>query len=251
MRRLGYSRLVIALAVCAVLVGAVASLARKANQSIPQLQIANKTRALIIESIADLGTFQVGNKQRRRFSVTVKNGYSQPVVAYAFQQKHSSVGEGTTGGTETNGAAIGWVLPPNGTDLTHFGMPGDGEIVITLVAVLLEDGSGDGDFEPLSRLKENRTGVKLAYQQIIPLLRRTSESKDNPVSDAVIQSLEDEISVTADEKKVYVNLRRGFQEARELILGDLRELRGRGRTLEHRSEISKIKTRVEDILAKL
>src|SRR6185503_19317864 len=159
MRRLGYSRLVIVLAICAVLIGAVASWARKSNHSLPQLQVGNKTRALIIESIADLGTFQVGNKQRRRFTVTVKNGYSQPVVAYAFQQKDDSLGVGTTGGTETNGAAIGWALPPNGTDRTHFGAPGEGEIVITLAAVLLEDGSGDGDFEPLSRLKENRAGV--------------------------------------------------------------------------------------------
>jgi hypothetical protein len=116
---------------------------------------------------------------------------------------------------------------------------------------LLEDGSGDGDFEPLSRLKENRAGVKLAYQQIIPLLRRTSESNENPVSDAVIESLENEISVTADDQKIYINLRGGFQEAKNLILRDLRELPGRGRALEHRAEVSKIKARVEDVLAKL
>ncbi len=250
MRRLGYSRLVIGLAVCAVLIGAVVSWARKANHNIPQLQVGNKTRALLIESITDLGTFQIGNKQRRRLRVTVKNGYSQPVVAYAFQENHKLVGEGTTAGIETNGAVIGWVLPPNGTDPTHFALPVEGEIVITLAAVLLHDGSGDGDFEPLSRLKENRAGVKIAYQQIMPLLRRTLESNENPVSDTVLESLENEISVTADDQKIYINLRGGFNEAKDLILRDLRELRGRVHAIEHRSEVSKIKARVEDLLVK-
>ena len=250
MRRLGYSRLVIGLVVCAVLIGAVASWARKANHDIPQLQVGNKTRALIVESIADLGTFQAGNKQRRRFRVTVKNGYSQPVVAYVFDEKHKYIGERTTGGIETNGAVVGWELPPNGTDPTNFAVPANTEVVITLAAVLLKDGTGDGDFEPLSRLKENREGVKIAYQQIVPLLRRTLESNENPVTDAVIESLENEISVTADEKKLYINLRSSFLEAKNLILRDLRELRGHGRALEHRSEVSKIKARVEDLLAK-
>lgn len=251
MRRLGYSRLVIGLAVCAVLIAAVASWARKSTQSIPQLQVGNKTRALLIESIADLGTIQIGTKQRRRVKVTVKNGYSQPVVAYVFQQEHSSVGEGSTAWTETNGAAIGWVLPPNNTDPIDFVVPANSEVVITLAAVLLEDGSGDGDVEPLLRLKENRAGVKIAYQQIIPLLRRTLESNETSVSEAVIQSLENEISVTTDDQKIYINLRGGFHEAKDLILRDLRELRSRGRGLEPRSEISKIKARVEDLLTKL
>ena len=254
MRRSVYSRFVIGLAVCAALIGAVGTWARRANHGIPQLQIANKTRSLIVESITELDSAQVGKKTLRRFKVTVKNGYSQPVVAYAFQQQDKSVGQGTSAAVETNGAAIGWVLAPNATDETQFSVPSEGDVVITLAAVLLKDGTGDGDVGTVSRLKENRAGVKLAYEQIVPLLRPGPTSDQDPGSEAVIEAVENHISFAADERKVERNLRRGFREAKELIVTDLRELKTRARAgqhLEYRAEIDKIRARVEDVLTKL
>ena len=151
-----------------------------------------------------------------------------------------------------NGSTIGWTLAPDATHAIDFYTASDGPVVLTLAAVMLKDGSGDGDHETLSRLNEVRAGVKLAYEQIIPLLRRVSESNVNSGSDSVVQSLEEEITTTADERKVDVNLRRGFRSAKDLILFDLRALKSRpGHYLEYPVEISKIKTRVEDVLKDL
>lgn len=247
-----YSRLLIGLAVCVVLIGAFGAWAQKANDDIAQLEVVNKTTALIVESIAELSAVPAGKKQVRRFKITVKNGYPQPVVAYSFDQKDNSVGEGSTAGTETNGSTIGWTLAPNATHVAEVYTVSEGTVVLTLAAVLLKDGSGDGDAQTLSRLKEVRAGVKLAYEQIIPLLGRASESNENSGAATVVQSLEEEITRIADERKVDVNLRRGFRNAKDLVLADLHELKARpGPYLEYPVEISKIKTRVEDVLKEL
>lgn len=254
MRRLLNSRIALALVVCAVLVGAVGAWARKANHGISQLKVGNKTRALLVESIAEMGTFQAGQTTLRRFKVTVKNGYSQPVVAYALEQQDASVGKGTTAGVETNGAYLGWALAPNATDETFITASAEGEVVINVAAVLLEDGKGDGDTARVTRLREVRAGVKAAYQQIIPMLRRASNSNTDQGSEADLQSLENEISATVDEKTVHLNLRRGFDDAKKMLLSELRELHDQarsGRKVEYRSEIAKIKARVEERAAKL
>jgi len=240
-----------------VLVTAIAGVAvwaRKGSNGTDQLRIENKTRSLIVESVAELETIQIEpQKKRRRFKVTVKNGYSQSLVAYSFRQQDSSVGKGTVSGVETNGATIGWVLPPNGTDATSFLAPSEGEVVITLAAVLLEDGTGDGDTQALSRLREVRAGVKMAYQQIVPLLRRAANSTEAVAPDIAFQSLEGEIAAIP-EKTVPPNSRRGFHEAKEFLVTNLKELESKFRSdqnLQHRSEISKILARVEEMLAKL
>lgn len=186
--------------------------------------------------------------------MTVRNGYSQPLVAYSLQQQDSAVGKGSVARVETNGATIGWVLPPNGTDATFFGAPSEGEVVITVAAVLLEDGTGDGDSPALSRLQEVRAGVKLAYQQIVPLLRREANSTEGVAPDIALQSLEGEIAAISEEKTVPPNLRRGFHEGRQFLVTNLKELESKlrsGQNLQHRSEIAKITARVEEILAKL
>lgn len=247
-----HSRLLIGLAVGVVLIVSLDAWGQNANKDIAQLEVANKTTALLVESVAELGNVPAGKKQIRRFKITVKNGYPQPVVAYSFNQKDNAVGEGSNAGTEMNGSTIGWTLAPDATHATEFYTASEGTVVLTLAAVLLKDGSGDGDAETLSRLKEVRAGVKLAYEQIIPLLGRASESNENSGSATVVQSLEEEITRIADERKVDVKLRRGFRNAKDLVLADLHELKARpGPYLEYPVEISKIKTRVEDVLKDL
>lgn len=254
MRRLVNSRIVLALVVCTALISAAGVWARKANHGISQLSIGNKTRALLVESVVELGTVQVEQKTLRRFKVTVKNGYSQPVVAYALEQQDASVGKRTTAAVETNGASHGWALAPNATDDTVITTSAEGEVVINVAAVLLEGGGGDGDTVRLTRLREVQAGVKAAYQQLIPLLRRASNPTADQGPEADLQSLENEISATVDEKTVHANLRRGFDDAKKFLLLELRELQNQarsGRKVEFRSELTKIKAHVEERAAKL
>ena len=229
---------------------------RKINASqISTPKIENKTRSLIIESVTEVNDVKTEPQNKwRRFKVIVRNSYSRSIVAYSFRQQDNSVGKGTIAGLEINGATNGWVLPPNRTDTVYLSASSEGEIVITLSAVLLEDTTGDGDIQTLSRLKDVRAGVKLAYQQIIPLIRQATNSDEEAKPNTIVQSLTNEISSTLDEKTVPPNLRRGFYDGKNFIINNLRELDNKfhsQQNLQYRSEIAKILTQIEELLAKL
>jgi hypothetical protein len=256
MKKLFTSRFAMGLILVSVtVIAGVAVWARRTGNHIDQLRVENLTRSLIIESVDELEPIEAGPQTTRRlFRMTVRNGYSQPLVAYSYRQQDSGVGKNSIAGGETNGATNGWVLPPNGTDITHIGAPSEGEIVITFAAVLLEDGTGDGDSLALSRLRENRDGVKIAYQQIVPLLRRAATSTESVAGEVAVQNLAGEISAIADEKTVPPNLRAGYHEAKEFLVNSLKDLEANlssGRKAQHRAEIAKMKSRVDEILAKL
>lgn len=251
MRRLLTSRIVPGVVLCAALLGAVSAWASQANDGIRQLEIGNKTRFLTVESVAELASIQVGQRSLRHFKVTVRNGYSLPVVAYAFEQQDADVGNGTTSAVERNGASVGWALAPNATDDIFLTAPAAGKVVINVAAVLLEDGTGDGEAIRLTRLEEVRAGVKVAYQQIIPLLQRATADQD---SAADLQSLENEISTTLNQTTVRPNLQRGVVDAKNHLISELRQLQDEVRSgwkVEYRSEISRIKSRLEERVAKL
>jgi hypothetical protein len=231
---------------------AVVPLSPKGGHKSEDLRILNKTRALIIESVIEMQS-SLAAPRRRTFKLILRNGYSQPVVAYSFRQIDASVPSNSFAGLETNGATNGWVLPPNATDATYFSAPAEGAISMTLEAVVLEDGSGEGDLDAISRIREVRAGVRMAYDRIVPLLRQTASSSVNVGSDEAFQSLDREISALSD-TGVSPNLRRGFHEGKRFLAMNLTELRTKVSAVhnsEHRAEIAKFTTRFEEILVKL
>ncbi len=238
----------------AIATAGIAALAMKGRQGSGEPRIENKTRSLVIESVVELNNSSGESpKKWRHFQITVRNGYSQAVVAYAFRQQDDSVGKGSTGGVETNGAPIGWTLLPNGTDTTQISVAPEGEVIITLSAVLLEDSTGDGDSQVLSRLRDVRAGVKMAYEQILPILRRAIAG-NAAESEAAIQSLRAEIAGAPEEPSVPLNLKRGFYEAKNLVginLSEIAAKRSSNKELQNRSDVAKLVTRIEEILAKL
>lgn len=248
--RLGF---VIAFALPMVVAGVVVWATKRGNGT-DRLRLENMTRSLVVESVKDLGEIQVDPQMKiRRFMITVRSVSDRSIVAYSFHQQDSLVGKGSVGGIETNGATIGWALLPNRTDVTYFSIPAEGEVVITLSAVLLEDGTGEGDAVALSRLKDNRAGVKTAYQLIAKVLRGAADSNEAVKPDIATQSLRAAIAALSEES-VMPNLRRGFYEGKEYVMTGLTELETRFRSnqdLQFRSEIRDVLTRVEETLAKL
>lgn len=250
MRRLNLWFASVALVLLLTVIVAVA-LSRRGSHS-NDLRVVNKTSSLIIESVAEMQSSHSPERQRS-FKLTLRNGYSQPVVAYSFRQIDTSVPSNSFAGFETNGATNGWALQPKATDTTYFSAPAEGEIVVTLAAVMLADGTGEGDTAALTRIREDRAGVKMAYDRIVPLLRGAATSTDNIVSDEAVQSLDNQISTLPD-TEIPPNLRRGFLEGKQFLamsLGDLRAKLRRIQSLEHRPEITKFAHRVDEIRAKL
>lgn len=211
------------------------------------LHLENKTRSLTAESVQDSGESQ----GKSRFAVTVRNGYDKPIAAYSIRVKDRSMDEDEISVVETSGLVDDWALAPHSTDTTWVYASSEGNVVLTVYAVMFEDGTGDGDAGDLTRLQEVRAGVKLAYQRIAPILRRAA-NRVGPTLE-VSESLDGEVASISD-KGVPVNSRRGFAQARAYIDSELKELNAKLRSepgLKHGEELNKKAKAIEKALAKL
>lgn len=225
-------------------------------QSDNPIRIENKTRALTVESVGDdekVPKLQI-SQSRRFLKLTVRNGYDKPVVAYSFRQLDDSIPKTDISGIKTDGATIGWKLAPDQTDVTRLSVAAKGEAVLILMAVLLEDGTGDGDADELAYLKNYRAGVKQAYQQIVPMLRQASASNKTDNADAMLQSLKNEIEAIPQGNLLLTDFPVGVHDAKERVAFEIKELEERlrsGRELDYRTGIRKILSLFEAYLAQL
>jgi len=221
---------------------------RQFQQNKDDIRVENKTDSLSIESVTKI------NKQTNptRFRVIVKNTSGKNIVAYSFQQVDDASPKDAYQGIETNGAMIGWALPPNKTDSTLVSSFAEGEVLLILNAVLFEDGTGEGEAAPIKRLQDNRAGVKLVFQKAVAFARKLSVSNDTSRVNTLTQALEKELE--AELQKVPANLKGGFVDGKNLIITDFRELGDKSQSeqiLQQREVIEKIILRFEGILAKL
>lgn len=248
--RLGVGLLLIA----ATATASIAVWATRARQHTDTFRAENKTRSLALESVTEVGDLPAENGQRfRRLTVTVRNKHDKPIVAYRFRQEDSSLAEGDTAGIETNGATIGWSLPPNARDVTHVTAPSDDNAALILAAVLFEDGTGEGDADDLAALRNYRAGVKQAYERIVPLLRRAA-NPERPATLDAINSLKNEVAALPVENTGEGGYAHGFADGQSLVvreLGELEEQLRSGRKEQARPAIGKTLTHIEDVLAKL
>lgn len=254
MKRLSFSRMAVGSALVLSCAAAAAVWAAGGGDDVNRLHVRNQTRALNIESVTSVEAAQAGAQRKTaRFAVTVRNGYDKAVASYSIRVEDGSTGADTVSAVERGGYTDGWQLPPGATDVARVSTAPEGEVVLTVLAVIFEDGDGDGDADALARLRGVRAGVKLAYQQIIPILQRASNEGPAAAPEAAIQSLEDEVSLIND-REVPSNLRRGFVQARDFVAYELKEIRAElrsGKRLKYSAEVGKKLEKIEKALTKL
>lgn len=253
-----FSRLrlpVILLVVIATITIGIGVWATRKRESSDLPRIENKTRSLKVESVAEADKMQADPQLKvRRFTVTVRNEYDKAVVAYSFRQFDSSVRKGDRHGTETNGVTIGWALLPNETDVTRFFAPPEGDVLLVLSAVLLQDGTGDGDPEDLARLTNYRVGVKRQFQQLVPLLRQAIKEDSVAGRDRNFKSLKDKVAELPDEKTLVPGLGAGLAEGKQVVINELQELEIKCRSNQDtqcHDELFRLLARIEEALAQL
>jgi hypothetical protein len=219
------------------------------GKSIDRIVIENKTRSLIVESIKHLGN----TEEQSSFEITFKNNYDKPISIYRFCITDETSDKDTISGVEKDGSAMGWTLKPGETSKAKFSASSAGKIILTVAAVLFEDGTGDGISTDLIRLQENRSGVWMAFDKVIPMLKDALRSNRSFSDTTQLELLEKEIG-NVNEKDVPDNLKAGFVFARNYVgyeLKDIRENKRSNPLFDQSAKISDKLHQFEDTFTKL
>lgn len=155
------SRLV--LGICIIVLMVVSILSTRNQQAYQRASevgpVNNETQALRVASFTDHGG--VGTKHT--FEISVVNVSDKAVVEYTFFKKDGSA-------LTTSGATTGWSLAPGESDTIKADL--EQRESITLAALLFADGTGQGNAEEITRIKDYRAGVEEQYRRAVPILNQ-------------------------------------------------------------------------------
>lgn len=244
------SRFIIIFVVCLIIATAISSQATREKQTGTIVRVENKLHVLQIVSIREIN---LGNGMNHVFNLEVMNTSDKAVVSYVLLNKNGS-------SVTSTGATTGWSLAPGETNIETVSVNGN-EYPPILFAALLEDGTGDGDPQEVSRMRDYRAGVEKQFQRAIPILQGAKNAPESAQASAVLDELQSRLSALPEEAvgpNVSLGMASGIQAAKEFIISiQLKSLKNK---LKDNNEIklqtvqldfSEILTRIEGAQTKL
>jgi hypothetical protein len=143
------------------------SSAAKRTQS-SELRVINRTRAFTVISAIPAGLTPIG---LHKFDVSLRNDYGKTITAYALGSDNTHNRKELT---NTGGIAPGVTIVYN-----HVAPPNSDDVQLIILAVMLEDGTGDGDLGIISEFLDARGAEKVQLRRITALLERLSSAPDD------------------------------------------------------------------------
>jgi hypothetical protein len=187
----------------------------------------------------------------RLHKIQVTNVSDKGIVAYAFLKKDGST-------LTTDGATTGWVLAPNDSDAVTLTTGPSEELDVTLFASLSEDGTGQGDFREVSRMKDYRVGIARQFERAIPLLRAVRAGSGSAAADRAVTELRSKLVALPEEtpgESVSPGMSSGIHHAKQFMLHQLRQPQGKIQAGTNEgltpADVSRVLTKVEGALSKI
>lgn len=190
------------------------------SKNVERVSVENKTRSLTVESVKESSE----KNKRSKFEITLKNNYDKSIAAYRVRVSEEFAGKTDVSVVERGGLIVGWVLNPNEIKVEEFIIKPEVKTILTIAAVIFEDGTGDGEIVELTRLQEIRVGVRLGFQKIIPILQNAAKTGESFSSNSVIQSLEEKIK-QLDDKDVPDESKPGFALAKSYMSIEMKDIK--------------------------
>jgi hypothetical protein len=182
------------------------SRARPQEQS--GLEIKNQTAALQL-----LSKSEERSGQQYIVKLDLMNTSNKGIVAYTLLKQDQTM-------LTTNGATIGWVLAPRETDIVRLAIP-SADKILTVFAVLFDDGSGEGDSEIIRQLRDYRIGVRAQFLRASPMLRELQNGHQTPAQRARNKSELLNLPERHDDMNPSVSKSEGAKHAKQFILNQL------------------------------
>lgn len=195
-----------------VIIGLSAYFSDEASSQGPPLKVSNRTHACEIVKVET-------NSERVRLSL--KNNYNKTITAYAI-----SVGDDSHSHREPSShltAGSTW-----NHDLRLRAGRIEGEI--TVLAVVFEDGSSDGDARVAKEITDYRLARKTQRERIIPVLRKVLAARDTEIQSALEKAHAALYALPTGYRWESHFTVAGLRNARASILMDFEELKKLGPT---------------------
>jgi hypothetical protein len=201
---------------CLALLVSTHSAARGSNEQQNKPQIINRTTNFLPSSLTD---------RDGDYIILLKNNYTKNINGYV-------IGTGA-GGKVTVDLTIGnRAITPG--DVAEERIPisnlrassegGDPHPAITILAVLFEDGTGEGVAPAIAEIKEKRAGTKIQLKRILPLIQNLLSSSSSKL--ITLGQLKEQIASLPDgaEDATSSHAKKGFRSAKEDALMNLQNL---------------------------
>ncbi|HXL81992.1 MAG TPA: hypothetical protein VN951_14035 [Pyrinomonadaceae bacterium] len=210
------------------------------------LTISNKTQAFRIVSAARDGEY---------VQLTFRNDYQQTINAFTlsggansgvevdFTHNDNRIAPGATYNYRVFAAS----LEPSGSN--------EKPLNLTVLDVVFEDGTGDGDATAIADIQNRRVGERIALTRIVPLLAQALDSRDSETTDGIAR-LKERISLMCESltKGQSGEVLGGILHGKGYILGEIKqleEMRAQGTNVNFGDELLKIQRHYDKKLQRL
>lgn len=186
--------------------GPTMKLGNKGNSQNTPIQLQNRTTAF------DVAKAEVNNGRVR---LTLKNNYNKTIAAYAI----------STGGGSHNLRELGSeeLITPGSTRYHELRVRSEANI--TILAVVFEDRTSDGDPTAAKEINDYRLGKKIQYDRIVPILNRVLSARENEMQLALSEAQSGVQALSSGSAKKPHFIIAGLRDAKEAILMDIEELK--------------------------
>jgi len=188
--------------------------ADQASSQGPPLRLSNRTNAFEVVKV---------EINSGRVRLTLKNNYNKTITAYAISAGNNS--------HSLHELASENLLTPGNTRDQDLRLPaGRNEGDITVLAVVFEDRTSDGDATAAKEINDYILGKSTQYDRIIPLLEKVLAARDNKMQSALEKAQAAIYTLPSDSAGKSHFIIAGLRDAKESILMDLEEFKQLGQT---------------------
>jgi len=237
-----------------VLVGAACALALGlwlfSSYRFPQVQATQAKRKIVINNKTEAMQITKAELEGRNLRLALKNGSRKNINWFRV-----SFGRNESIEADFNFATPSVLVPGEIYEDLYTIESNSLDVNITVVSVLFEDRTVEGDASYAKATKEKRAGQKAQLKRLLPLLQKVINAPEGKVV-AALNDLEAEVSEIQDENDQTVPEARriGLRNAKERILNDIqkiRQLHAGDKSKDVQRDLLPIRERYENILIKL
>jgi hypothetical protein len=208
----------------------------------PQEKVSSQQRVVNIRDIElhtqtnAFGIIKLTQIDDRHIQITLHNYSDKVITAYQFLIGSTRV----TGDLAYHKKSL--ILPGTERDMTYTLNPSVMERGISVLAVVFEDMTGDGDFNAIKEIDETRLGKAKAYSYFFSRIQSLSMVRDSDLFDS-LQTIKQQIISIPESEDMPVNVRYGFHNGKQDIVEEIEAIRPK----EERAKIDLLKERFQQI----